>query len=75
MKLVTLGKLVERLRRPPGHLEVVIAELQIEPAMELNGLCYYDQADEARIDELLRRRQAEAILGRPLTPQEQSNHA
>jgi hypothetical protein len=58
--------MVERLRRSPGAIEAALAELGIEAALELNGLAYFDQAVEERIDKLLRRREAERILGRKI---------
>lgn len=66
MKLFSLGKLVERLQRSPGAIEGALAELGLEPQLELNGLAYYDQAAEDQIDKHLRRREAEKILGRPI---------
>jgi hypothetical protein len=65
-KCYSLGRLVERLQRAPAHLEGVIAELEIEPVITLNGLSYYAAADETRIDETIRHHEAERILGRKI---------
>jgi len=65
-KYYPIGYIVARLQQPPACIEGAITELGIEPALTLNGLAYYDQARETEIDELLRRRKAERILGRPI---------
>jgi hypothetical protein len=58
--------MVARLQHPPACIEGAITELGIEPTLTLNGLAYYDQECEPQVDELLRRRKAERILGRPI---------
>ena len=65
--LYTIGKMCERLQLPPGWINSAIGELTIVPALKLNDLAYYKLADETRIFELLRDRQAERIkeLKRP----------
>ena len=57
MKLYTVGKLVERLRRPPGQIESAIGELTIAPTLELNGLAYFDGDAEAKIADELEQRE------------------
>jgi hypothetical protein len=67
-KCFSLGRLVERLRRPPTLIEVAIVDLKIMPMIVLNGLEYFHESHEPAIDEYLRHRDAERILGRPIPP-------
>ena len=66
MKLYTLGKLVERMQKAPGAIEKAIDQLGITATLELNGLRYYSVDDESRIDQAIRHRTAETILGRSI---------
>jgi len=61
MRLFTLGKLCERLQRPPGQIESAIRELSIVPNLELNDTAYYCQEDETLILELIQRHDRERL--------------
>jgi hypothetical protein len=65
LRLFTLGRLAARLVRSPGHIERIIAGLNITPFLELNGLAYYSPEQEAAIDEQIRAEEIERIKSKP----------
>ena len=42
--LVSIGNLAENLQRSPRVIERALSELEIEPVLSLNELCYFDSA-------------------------------
>ena len=65
LRLFTLGRLSARLAKSPGHIERIIAELSIEPTLELNGLAYYNPKQESEIDERIRADEIATIQNKP----------
>ena len=63
-RFFTVGKMVERLQRPPGQIESAIRELKIESAIELNDLRYYSVDAEAKIADELERRELGSLAQR-----------
>ena len=59
--MYSIGKLCERLQRPPGQIESAIKELSIVPNLELNDLAYYCQEDENLIIEELQKRDRQRL--------------
>jgi hypothetical protein len=56
MRLFSMGKLTERLRRPIGQVESAIRELAIEPELTLNEISYFSEAAENAIEGELHKR-------------------
>jgi hypothetical protein len=67
-KLCSLGYTSQRLQRPVSQIESAIGELAIEPIITLNGVPYFDQADETRISDCLVEREVAAIRRRVCQP-------
>jgi hypothetical protein len=57
--LMSLGRMCERLRRPPAAIETVLE--QMEPVLILNGLKYFSIAQETQVDGILRDLEIERI--------------
>ena len=53
-RLLSIGRLAERIGRPCAMVERTIAALSIQPSLELNGLRYFDEAAERAVDDELR---------------------
>jgi hypothetical protein len=64
-KLLTLGKIAQRLSRPFNHIELVPQTLGIEPTLQLNDTTYFTLEDEVKIEDFMRNREIEQIQKRP----------
>ena len=53
-RLFSVGKMVERLQRAPAEIERAATELGLKPALELNGVRYFDVQAETTIQRSLR---------------------
>jgi hypothetical protein len=52
---VSIGQLASRVQRPVRAIEAAADKLQIQPAMRLNGVSYFDGRQVDRITEQLRK--------------------
>jgi hypothetical protein len=51
--LVSLGKLAELLQSPVSKVNRAAAKAGVQPALRLNGVCYYTETDVERIREAM----------------------
>jgi hypothetical protein len=64
------------LQQSPTRIESAIAELNIAPALVLNGLEYFDiSADESRVSDCLVEREVAAIRRRVGQPVKETSRA
>jgi len=63
-ELLSFGYLVERLRRPPGWIEMAIRDLGIQPTQRVDGVAFYTPEAERQIFEHFRQQDMEAVQRR-----------
>jgi hypothetical protein len=70
--LLSFGHIASRNRK---HNPLVIEGelLKIPPTFIIDGVSYWPPEAEAAVDDAIRRRQAERILGRPIPPEGKDN--
>ena len=58
--LESVGHICASLQKPLGVIRRALAELEVEPAMVLNGVAHFAEADVERVAERLRDKAGEA---------------